>query len=33
VIIFGQGLATTIYARNIVLIVRERRQGGGTGAG
>ncbi len=27
VIIFGQGLATIIYVRNIVLIFRERRQG------
>jgi lipid-A-disaccharide synthase-like uncharacterized protein len=26
VIIFGQGLATIIYVRNIVLIQRERRQ-------
>jgi lipid-A-disaccharide synthase-like uncharacterized protein len=26
VIIFGQGLATIIYVRNIVLIFRERRQ-------
>ena len=31
VIIFGQGLATLIYIRNIILIFRERRQGqGGT---
>ena len=27
VIIFGQGLATLIYIRNIILIFRERRQG------
>jgi lipid-A-disaccharide synthase-like uncharacterized protein len=27
VIIFGQGLATIIYLRNVVLIFRERRQG------
>jgi lipid-A-disaccharide synthase-like uncharacterized protein len=33
VIIFGQGLATIIYVRNIVLIFRERRQGGKTDAG
>jgi lipid-A-disaccharide synthase-like uncharacterized protein len=33
VIIFGQGLATIIYVRNIVLIFRERRQGRETGAG
>jgi lipid-A-disaccharide synthase-like uncharacterized protein len=26
VIIFGQGLATIIYVRNVVLIFRERRQ-------
>lgn len=33
VIIFGQGLATIIYVRNIVLIFRERGQpkAGGTG--
>jgi lipid-A-disaccharide synthase-like uncharacterized protein len=28
VIIFGQSLSTIIYVRNIMLILRERRQGG-----
>jgi lipid-A-disaccharide synthase-like uncharacterized protein len=27
IIIFGQGLATIIYVRNVVLIFRERRRG------
>lgn len=31
VIIFGQGLATIIYLRNVVLIFRERRQHTKTG--
>jgi lipid-A-disaccharide synthase-like uncharacterized protein len=29
VIIFGQGLATIIYVRNIMLIFKERRERGG----
>jgi hypothetical protein len=32
VIIFGQGLATLIYIRNIVLIVRERRNAQAAGS-
>jgi lipid-A-disaccharide synthase-like uncharacterized protein len=33
VIIFGQGIATLIYIRNIVLIFKERGQGAGNAAG
>lgn len=32
VIVFGQGLATFIYVRNIMLIVRERRNAQAAGA-